>query len=323
MKHRFCVYQYQNLPISALSERWRRSEDLGFDVLWNVDTVVDPDRPHGAMLDGPSTLVAMAMATRRIRIGTLVTSLYFRQPITAARAAMTIDQLSGGRLEIALGVGDPNAGPAAGGAPDLAPGERVARFREFVQLTDRLLTSPLTTFSGTYYSCVEAEMIPGPVQRPRPPITIAAHGPRMLAIAAEWADGWSSWGGYGIETEAEFHSLTADRSRRFDDMCLDRGRDPGTIRHSVVCFPPLTPWESVDYFEDLVGRYGEMGIDEFVLYWPQNWRDRPQEDDVFERIALDVLPRLRATTSVVERAIEELPASAEAAKLERVDEVPD
>ena len=293
MKRRFCVYQYQNLPVSALIERWQRSEDLGFDCLWNVDTVVDPDRPRSAMLDGPSTLVAMALETTRIRIGTLVTSLYFRHPVSAARAAVTTDLLSGGRLEVALGVGDPNAGPAAGGAPDWPTGERVARFREFVELTDRLLTSPLTTFRGTYYSCLEAERVPGPVQLPRPPITIAAHGPRMLAIAAEWADGWSSWGGYGIVTEAEFYRLAAERSHRFDDLCHDRGRDPGTIRHSLVCFPPLTPWESVDYFEDMVGRYGEVGIDEFVLYWPQRWRDEPRENDVFERIALDLLPGLR------------------------------
>jgi alkanesulfonate monooxygenase SsuD/methylene tetrahydromethanopterin reductase-like flavin-dependent oxidoreductase (luciferase family) len=293
MTPRFCLYQYQHLPIATLRERWRRSEELGFDVLWNVDTVVDPDQTRSPMFDGPSTLVAMALATKTIRVGTLVTSLYFRQPVTSARAAVTVDHLSGGRLEVALGVGDPAAGPAAGGAPDWPIVERVARFREFVELTDRLLRSPSTTYVGTYYSCRDAEMIPGPVQHPRPPLTIAAHGPRMLAIAAEWADGWSSWGGYGIETDAEFHRLTAERSRRFDDLCRERGRDPLAVRHSVVCFPPLTPWESVDYFEQMVGEYHEIGIDEFVLYWPGRWRDQPEEGAVFERVASDVLPRIR------------------------------
>jgi alkanesulfonate monooxygenase SsuD/methylene tetrahydromethanopterin reductase-like flavin-dependent oxidoreductase (luciferase family) len=160
-------------------------------------------------------------------------------------------------------------------------------------LTDRLLRSPLTTYDGTYYRCVDAEMIPGPIQRPRPPLTIGAHGPRMLAIAAEWADIWSSWGGYGIETEAEFRRVTAERSRRFDDACLERGRDPATIRHSLVCFPPLTPWASVDYFEEMVGSYGEIGIDDFVLYWPRRWRDLPYEDAVFERVASESMSRLR------------------------------
>jgi alkanesulfonate monooxygenase SsuD/methylene tetrahydromethanopterin reductase-like flavin-dependent oxidoreductase (luciferase family) len=290
---RFCLYQYQHLPIATLHERWRRAEELGFDVLWNVDTVVDPDLPRSMMFDGPSTLVAMALATETIRVGTLVTSLYFRQPVTAARAAVTVDHLSAGRLELALGVGDPHAGPAAGGAPDWPTAERVARFGEFVELTDLLLRSPSTTYLGRYYSCRDAEMIPGPIQRPRPPLTIAAHGPRMLGIAAKWADAWSSWGGYGIEQDEEFYRVTAERSRRFDDMCHEGRRDPRAIRHSVVCFPPLTPWESVDYFEQMVGRFAEIGIDDYVLYWPRRWRDRLQEDAVFERVAGDVFPRIR------------------------------
>lgn len=67
---RFCAYQYQRLPMSELVRRWRLAEDLGFDVLWNVDTVVDPDRERSPMLDGPSILATMASHTSRIRIGT-------------------------------------------------------------------------------------------------------------------------------------------------------------------------------------------------------------------------------------------------------------
>ena len=60
-----------------------------------------------------------------------------------------------------------------------------------------------------------------------------------------------------------------------------------------MIYPPLTPWESVGYFRDMVGRYGEIGIDEFVLYWPGKWRDAPQEDSVFEEVARVVIPALR------------------------------
>ena len=63
VKRRFCMYQYQHLPIATLRERWRRAEELGFDVLWNVDTVVEPDHPRSMMLDGPSTLAVMAVRT--------------------------------------------------------------------------------------------------------------------------------------------------------------------------------------------------------------------------------------------------------------------
>ena len=290
---RFCAYQYQHLPLAELRARWQDAERLGFDVLWNCDTVVEPDRPRHPMFDGPATLTLMAAATERIRVGTLVTSLYFRQPVTLAKAAVTVDHLSGGRLEIALGVGDPSAGAAAVGV-DWSAGQRVARFREFVELVDLLLTDDVTDYDGTFYRCHGAETVPRPVQQPRPPITVAAHGPQMLRIAAELADGWSSWGGYEVETEDDFFTVTTDRSRRFDDLCADAGRDPSTVRHSLVCFPPLTPWESVSYFEDMVGRFRGIGIDEFVLYWPRSWRDEPSEDAVLAEVAATVLPRLRA-----------------------------
>jgi alkanesulfonate monooxygenase SsuD/methylene tetrahydromethanopterin reductase-like flavin-dependent oxidoreductase (luciferase family) len=292
MRIRFCAYQYQRLPLPELEARWGRAEEAGFDVLWNVDTVVDPDHHRSTMFDGPATLAVMARATTTIRVGTLVTSLYFRTPITASKAATTVDHLSGGRLEIALGVGDPSAGEAAAGVA-WSPGERVRRFGEFVELLDLLLCNESTSFDGEFYRCTRAETIPLPLQRPRPPITVAAHGPKMLAIAAARADGWSSWGGYDIETEEQMFAVTRDRCHRFDELCVSAGRDPASVRHSLVAFPPLTPWESVGYFEDMVGRYGDIGIDEWVLYWPRNWRDLPHEDGVFENVCRDVIPRLR------------------------------
>ena len=291
---RFCAYFYQHAPLAQLGKRWRRADKLGFDVLWNVDTVVEPDRPRHMMFDGPTTLAVMAMQTSNARIGTLVSSLYFRSPVTLAKATTTLDHLSGGRIEVALGVGDPSAGEGASGVAWSA-GERVARFSEFLELTDMLLQQEVTTYEGRFYACTEAETIPLPLQRPRPPITVAAHGPKMLRIAARYADGWSSWGGYEIETEDDFYRVTRDRSSRFDDLCTDVGRDPRAIRHSLVCFPPLTPWESVEYFRDMVGRFGDVGIDEFVLYWPRHWRDHADhEDAVFEEICRDVIPALRS-----------------------------
>ena len=233
---RFCAYQYQHLPLDDLRARWQLADELGFDVLWNCDTVVEPDRPRHTLFDGPATLTLMAAQTRRIRVGTLVTSLYFRQPVTFAKASVTVDHLSGGRVELALGVGDPSAGARAAGV-DWSAGERVARFREFVELVDLLLRQEVTSYHGQYYRCEEAETVPLPVQRPRPPITIAAHGPKMLQIAAQHADGWSSWGGYDVTTEEDFYAVTAERSRRFDDLCVAAGRDPATIRHSLVVLP--------------------------------------------------------------------------------------
>ena len=289
---RFCAYEYQHLPLPELADRWRRAEELGFDVVWNADTVVEPDRPQHTMFDGPATLVLMAARTETIRVGTLLSSLYFRSPVTLAKATMTVDHISGGRVELALGVGDPSAGEGAAGV-SWTPGERVEMFREFVELTDLLLRQEVTTYEGRFYRCVEAEMFPLPIQRPRPPITIGAHGPKMLSITAQFADSWSSWGGYDVDTEERFFQVTHDRSARFDDLCTQFDRNPDSIRHSLVCFPPLTPWESVEYFRDFVGRYRAIGIDEFVLYWPQTWRQAVYEDAVFETVCTEVLPELR------------------------------
>ena len=291
---RFCAYQYQHLELDELRRRWREAEELGFDVLWNVDAVVEPDRPRHMIYDGPTTLALMATETQRIRVGTLVSSLYFRHPVTLVRAATTVDHLTGGRLEVALGVGDPSAGETAMGVT-LSPGERVARFAEFTELTDLLLRQEVTSYAGQYYRCTEAENIPLPVQRPRPPLTIAAHGPKMLRITARFADSWSQWGGYDVVTEDDFHRVVRDRCARFDDLVSDLGRDPRGIRHSLVCFPPLTPWLSVDYFTDLVGRFTALGIDEFVLYWPGSWPEDRARDDVFHEVANDVIPALRSS----------------------------
>jgi alkanesulfonate monooxygenase SsuD/methylene tetrahydromethanopterin reductase-like flavin-dependent oxidoreductase (luciferase family) len=289
---RFCAYQYQHHALDELRRRWLLAEQLGFDVLWNVDTVVEPDRPRHPMFDGPATLTLTASQTSRIRVGTLVSSLYFRHPVTLARASTAVDHISGGRLEIAVGVGDPSAGAAAVGA-DWSPGESVRRFAEFVELLDLLLRQEVTDYQGRFYQCTGAEVIPQPLQAPRPPITVAAHGPRMLRLAARHADGWSSWGGYGVETEADFYQVTAERAARFDDLCVELDRDPRAIRHSVVCFPPLTPWESPEYFLDMVGRFQAIGIDEFVLYLPENWRPKPSEWEVFELVATTHMPVLK------------------------------
>ena len=83
----------------------------------------------------------------------------------------------------------------------------------------------------------------------------------MLRIAAELADGWSSWGGYDIESEEQMFAVTRDRCAVRRSL-RHAGRDPMSIRHSLVAFPALTPWESVEYFGHMVGRYAEIGIDE-------------------------------------------------------------
>jgi alkanesulfonate monooxygenase SsuD/methylene tetrahydromethanopterin reductase-like flavin-dependent oxidoreductase (luciferase family) len=273
--------------------RWKRAEELGFDVLWNCDALNEPDHPGMIMFESSSILTAMALHTSSIRVGTLVNTLIYRNPAVVAKTAMTIDHVSGGRLELGFGGGVLRSDHAASGIRWWRAPERVARFREAVQLVDQLLRSDVTSWSGQYYRVENAEMVPRPVQQPRPPLTIPAHGPSMLRVAAEYADSWSSWGGYQIETEDQMFAVTRERCARFDDLCAQLGREPSTVWHSLVCFPPLTPWDSVEYFGEMIGRYNEIGINEFVLYWPQTWRDLAREESVFEEVVRGLMPGLR------------------------------
>jgi alkanesulfonate monooxygenase SsuD/methylene tetrahydromethanopterin reductase-like flavin-dependent oxidoreductase (luciferase family) len=290
---RFCAYQYANRPLAELVERWKRAEELRFDVLWNCDDLNEPDQPGTIMFEASSTLAAMALYTFRIRIGTLVNTPIYRNPTVLAKTAMTIDHLSGGRLELGLGGGVLRSDHDAAGIPWWQATERAGRFREAVHIVDKLLRNDVTSWSGKYYRVDNAEMCPRPIQQPRPPLTIAAHGLMMMRVAVEYADSWSSWGGYGIDTEQQMFESTRARCARFDDLCRESGRDPNSIHHSLVCFPPLTPWESVAYFAEMIERYNSIGIDEFVLYWPQTWRVNPREDAVFEQAATQLMPSLR------------------------------
>ena len=114
---RFCAYQYADQPLDELLRRWKRAEELGFDVLWNCDAINDPDFPRVPFFEATSILTAMAMHTSTIRVGTLMNSRIFRNPAVVAKAAMTIDHISGGRLEFGFG----GRGPG-GGSPQLRRG---------------------------------------------------------------------------------------------------------------------------------------------------------------------------------------------------------
>ncbi len=199
---RFCLYQYAHHPLPVLEERWRRAEELGFDVLWNCDTLNEPDHPGMAHFEATSILAAMALRTSTIRVGTLVTTLVYRNPAVIAKAAMTIDHLSGGRLELGFGAGVMETDHEAAGVPWWPGAERVARFAEAVRIVDGMLRYDDFSSEGTYHSVRNAEMAPRPVQRPRPPLTIPAHGRSMLRVAAEMADAWSSWGAPGSRTRS-------------------------------------------------------------------------------------------------------------------------
>jgi len=162
------------------AERARRVEQLGYSML----VVPDHFRDHLAPVPA---LVAAALATTRLRVGSLVFSNDFRHPAVLAKEAATIDVLSGGRFELGLGGGWLRAEYDQAGIPFDAPGTRVERLEEAVTIIKGLLAGERVTFAGRHYTIADLEGRPTPVQRPHPPIAIGGGGRRTLTLAAREA----------------------------------------------------------------------------------------------------------------------------------------
>jgi alkanesulfonate monooxygenase SsuD/methylene tetrahydromethanopterin reductase-like flavin-dependent oxidoreductase (luciferase family) len=277
--------QWQTWP--EMVERWRRCEELGFDSLWIPDHLVPPFNPEGPLLEAWSVLAGMAGITSRARLGVLVSCNTFRPPALLAKMAATLDQMSNGRLELGIGAGWFEPEHRMFGIPLPEKKELVDRFRESVEIVDLLLRSDGTpvSYDGTYHRLADAPFRPAPVQRPRPPLVLGAHGPRMMRVVARYAETWSTVG-VVAELRPKLASLEA--------ACAEVGRDPATIVRSVLYVPPQMPserpWDSLAAFVDYVGRYRELGMTEFVFQPPQE----PERFALVERVAADVLPGLRA-----------------------------
>jgi F420-dependent oxidoreductase-like protein len=277
---RFGICTDQNLSWNTLRDNWRLFETLGFESLWDCDHFQQPSRPQGPFLEGWTLLSALAAETSSVRIGVLVSCNTFRHPALVAKMAVTIDHISNGRLEVGLGAGWFRLEHSAFGIPFPETAELVSRFRESVQIIDLMLRQELISFRGDHYALHEAPSRPRPVQQPRPPLTLGAHGPRMLRIVAEYADRWNSHGSV---------SDIRSRNETLDEHCAAIGRSPESIARSLYGWAsilPSDPWSSVESFRDLIGQYEQAGIHEFIV-------DAPRSDqfDVLEKVAADIINR--------------------------------
>jgi len=287
---RFGVLVLQDAPFPELERRWRTCQELGFDTVYVADHSRDYRALSGHWFDGWTVLAAMAAATTRIRIGTLVTNPILRSPLLVAKAAATVDHLSGGRLELAIGTGIAPFDHAAAGVPYWPPKERVERFREYVEVVDGLLRSATQPFSyaGRYHRAGEVPLVPAPVQRPRPPILVGGQSPTVRRVAVERADGWNTHGPFGLGVD-DILEVTRRQNREMDAWCEEAGRDPATLRRSLLLFDALDPWGSPDLLPRLVERFSAIGMTEFVVFWP----DTDEQRKVFDHVVSDVLPRMR------------------------------
>jgi alkanesulfonate monooxygenase SsuD/methylene tetrahydromethanopterin reductase-like flavin-dependent oxidoreductase (luciferase family) len=266
----FGILSFPEIPYDTLLNHWRIVEQLGFDSAWLAD---DPDI---AICEAWTVLGALARDVQRLRIGTLVTSITLRHPALLATQALSIDHLSGGRLEVGVGAGGNEGQYAMVGIEPWQAKERLDRFEEQSMILHQLLQGNPIAYDGRYYhSTVHA--ILKPIQTPRPPLIIAAHGKRGLEIAARYADGWNSLGGQpypeartGVRiTLTEAVAITKQRNEQLNEYCYKLGRNPSTIRRSMVAYRPVPdPLSSLDAFDEYVGAFREIGIEEIIFYWP-------------------------------------------------------
>ena len=266
-----------------------------------ADHFVNFANPGAPWFESWTTLAALATQTKTIRIG-LLSAIPWRNPAFLARQAMTVDHISNGRLDLGLGAGAPGCEDisyAMTGTPDWPPRERVDRFREAVEIVDQLLRNPETTYTGQYYQIQGTIMCPAPLQKPRPPLMIGGNRRRMLRIAAQYADTWNTFGGIEVQSFAEMIALTRERNRNLDEYCAEIGRDPSSLRRSVLLFTHeeyqrlySTPGE----FEEIVKRYLEIGISEIIFFYPFV----PMLMPMFEHIVHEAIPRLRCENQTSE-----------------------
>lgn len=279
-------------------DAWIGAEQLGFFTAYTYDHLSWRTFRDGPWFGAVPTLTAAAGVTERIRLGTLVTSPNFRHPVTLAKELISLDDISGGRLSVGIGAGGTGFDATVLGQDPWSPQERAARFTEFVTLLDRLLTEPAVTAEGEYYSANEARNLPGCLQLPRIPFTIAATGSRGLALAARYGEAWVSTGDpklFETGTAAESDHALADQVQRLEAACAEIGRDPATVHR--VLLTGFTPEAndllgSFERFVDFAGRHREIGFDEIVVHWPIPGSDFAADQDVFEQIATEALDHL-------------------------------
>ncbi|SEN96712.1 LLM class F420-dependent oxidoreductase [Actinacidiphila rubida] len=215
----------QHTTWDAMLAVWRAADGIAlFESGWTSDHFYPTHSPEpgGPRLEGWITLAALAQATRRLRLGTLVSSVHYRHPAVLANMAATLDAVSGGRLELGLGAGWNEEESGAYGMELGSPKERSDRFEEACEVVTSLLARDTTTFDGAYYRLRDARCDPKPVQRPHPPLCVGGSGEkRTLRTAARFAQHWN------------FDTGTVEQFTRARDVlhrhCADVGRDPAEI----------------------------------------------------------------------------------------------
>jgi probable F420-dependent oxidoreductase len=240
-------------PYDAIRAEAQEAESNGFDSIWLADHLLyrKPGEPTRGIWECWTMLAALAEATQRVEIGTLVLANSFRNPAILAKMATAADEVSHGRLILGVGAGWNEPEYQAFGLPF---DHRVDRFEEALQILKPLLREGHVDFAGRYYQARDCDDVPRGPRSKGPPLMVGAEGPRMLKLAARYADLWNT--GYTGTPET-----MAEPLRKIEAACREVGRDPATLGVTALVglwFPDLQPKKPTFFDSPLTGTAQEI-----------------------------------------------------------------
>ena len=301
---KFSVWPNMSHAPSEVLDTARWADANGWYGVWYADHYM-PNTGSEAFEPGDThecwaMLPAIAAVTERVRVGSLVAPTSIHHPAVLANRAATIDHISNGRMVLGLGAGWQINEHRAYGIELEPPKQRVDRFDEAIQIIRSLLGNDRTTFAGSVYTITDAPSDPAPIQSPLP-ILVGTGSPRMLRITARHADEWNTWGG---------PEMAGGARAKFEAACESVERDPSSMWTSVQALVMLSDDPAaVDgalagpigarmvagnaaQLVDEMGRYAELGFDEFIVPDFNLGRTPEARRESLERIQADVIGQL-------------------------------
>jgi len=289
---------------------WSEAESSGFDSAWIVDHLIPYDYPNRplaeTMLECWVTLSALARDTSRIRLGPLVSCNSYRQPQLLAKMSASLDVISGGRLNFAIGAGWLQLEHSAYGFTFPTTAQRIERLDEAIEVIKRMWTEQKTTFNGIHYMVREAVNFPKPIQHPHPPIYIGGEHEKAVQFVAKHANVWN----FPSDINAYSPSEYQERVEILERECERIGRDPKSIQRSWLGISvvdrseaqvkarckSITTLSQQQLSREIVGTpevcaqkigvYVDLGVSEFILIFPEN-----QEIENLKEFSVDVMNR--------------------------------